>query len=63
MSKKVKKEKKKKPVCCFLRGVIRTSLILLAGIWIGIHRRVIKSWLTGSRMPRMPKDHPHIPCH
>ncbi|MBP3901672.1 MAG: hypothetical protein J6D53_09535 [Blautia sp.] len=39
------------------RFIVWTLLVLMVGICIGIHRKVIKAMLTGSEMPEAPEWH------
>lgn len=34
--------------------------LILTGVFLIIHRRVIKAWITGSEMPKPPKWHPNF---
>ena len=45
-----------------MKKLIAALLLISIGCWIGIHRRVIKAWLTGSEMPAMPANHPKVFC-
>ena len=34
--------------------------LLLTGVFLIIHRRVIKAWITGGEMPKAPDWHPNF---
>jgi len=34
--------------------------LVLTGVFLIVHRRVIKAWITGSEMPAVPKWHPNF---
>ena len=40
-----------------MKKLIKVLLLIAPGYWIGIHRNVIKAWLTGSEMPEAPASH------
>lgn len=40
-----------------MKKVFYAVFLVSIGCWIGIHRNVIKSWITGSDMPQMPEWH------
>ena len=40
-----------------MKKLIKVLLLLSLGCWIGIHRNVIKAWLTGAEMPEAPASH------
>ena len=60
-SKEKKKLKKKvrKTVRRMIRGLLWTGFVLCLGIFIGIHRNVIKAWMKGEELPEMPAGHCH----
>ena len=45
-----------------VKKLIYALLLISLGCFIGIHRRVIKAWLTGSEMPEAPEWHTQF-CH
>ena len=48
------KENKK----CKCRGrFLMLIIIFLAGIWVGIHRKVLLAWLKGEEIPTPPDNH------
>ena len=55
--KKKLKKKVKKTVRRMIRGILWTGFALCLGIFIGIHRNVIKAWLKGEEMPAAPAGH------
>ena len=61
---KMKVERKAKRTA---RKVVRvflwTAFVFCLGAFAGIHRRVIRAYLTGSKMPKMPAHHPHVFFH
>ena len=65
MERKAAKEKKKlkkkirKTVSRIIRGILWTGFVLCLGVFIGIHRNVIKAWLKGEELPEMPAGHCH----
>ena len=67
MERKAEKEKKKlkkkvkKTVRRIIRGILWTGFVLCLGIFVGIHRNVIKAWIKGEEMPKVPAG--HCPCH
>ena len=40
-----------------MKKLIKALLLIALGCWIGIHRNVIKAWLTGAKMPEAPASH------
>ena len=65
LERKAEKEKKKlkkkirKTVRRIIRGILWTGFVLCLGMFIGIHRNVIKAWLKGEELPEMPAGHCH----
>lgn len=65
VKRKAEKEKKKlkkkvrKTVWKIIRGILWTCFVLSLGVFIGIHRNVIKAWILGGEMPELPKGHGH----
>ena len=53
------KKKGKKTVRRIIRGILWTGLVLCCGMFIGIHRNVIRAWLKGEELPEMPAGHCH----
>ena len=45
-----------------VKKLIYALLLILLGCFIGIHRRVIKAWVTGSKMSEAPEWHTQF-CH
>ena len=43
--------------------LIYAMILIFLGCWIGIHRRVIKAWMTGSEMPEAPASHWWVKKH
>ena len=68
VERKVEKEKRKakkkirKTAGRIVRGILWTGLVLCCGIWIGIHRNVIRAWLKGEALPELPPGHCHCCC-
>ena len=56
--KKIKK-KVKRTVHRIIRGILWTGFVLCLGMFIGIHRNVIKAWIRGEELPKVPKGHGH----
>ena len=46
-----------------MKKLIYALLLLSIGFFIGIHRNVIKAWITGSEMPEAPANHPKVCGH
>ena len=40
-----------------MKKLIKIMFLISLGCWIGIHRNVIKAWITGSDMPEAPVSH------
>ncbi len=40
-----------------MKKLIYALILFCLGCWAGIHRNVIKAWLTGSEMPKAPASH------
>jgi len=40
-----------------MKKLITVLFLISLGCWIGIHRNVIKAWITGSDMPEAPVSH------
>ena len=65
IDRKAEKEKKKlkkkvrKTVHRIIRGILWTGFVLCCGLFIGIHRNVIKAWLKGEELPKVPAGHWH----
>ena len=65
VKRKAEKEKKKlkkkvrKTVWKIIRGILWTCFVLSLGVFIGIHRNVIKAWILGGEMPELPAGHRH----
>ena len=65
IERKAEKEKRKmekkvrKTVRRIGRGILWTGFVLCLGMWIGIHRNVIRAWLKGEELPKMPAGHFH----
>ena len=56
--KRKQKKKARKTVRRIIRGILWTGFVLCFGIFIGIHRNVIKAWLKGEKLPEG-----HCHCH
>lgn len=41
----------------WMKKLIKALLLISLGCWIGIHRNVIKAWITGTEMPEAPESH------
>ena len=68
VERKAEKEKKKlkkkvrKTVRRIIRGILWTGFVLCLGMFIGIHRNVIRAWIKGEELPKMPAGHFHCHC-
>ena len=60
---KAKKKMRKKIRKKIFKSLLWTVLVLCLGIWIGIHRNVIKAWAKGEKLPEMPEGHCKTPLH
>ena len=57
--KKKLKKKAKKTARRIIRGILWTGLVLCLGMFIGVHRNVIRAWLKGGELPKVPAGHCH----
>ena len=55
--KKKLKKKAKKTMRRIIRTILWTGFVLCCGIFIGVHRNVIKAWIEGGEMPEAPVNH------
>ena len=40
-----------------MKKLVKALFLNSLGCWIGIHRNVIKAWITGSEIPEAPASH------
>ncbi len=55
--KKKLKKKVRKTMHRIVRRTLWTGFVLCCGVWIGIHRNVIRAWLKGEELPEKPAGH------